>query len=750
MAVTISVYPGSSPDLREDILLKLSDTGGFTFSSDDGSMGVVMSTRRFLEILHKGVTPRQTPSVVLTPPPLSIQSTQHSSLHTLFTNSYRQTLAEGSSLTPLATHRGLVTQPRVISRLSLHFPSPLVFNHNAVINIVGEFIPNELLLVASLGKKFVPPILFDRERVLLDLSKIQTRDASLNGSLLMETISLVKSYTPQPLNETQKHIVHIFDVAKGFLNDNPNICISSADKGNISVVFDRQFYNQKINEHLSSSAVYQKVVASSHIGLIRRNHFLLSKLSDIGFLGREHIFRISSQETQTPMLYGVWKPFKGFSLRPILSSVNVVGNKLFQVLVDILNRLDHDNKYSLKNTSQLIKEVKALTLGPDDRLFSIDVVSMFTNIQPDLALSIILPKLSSVTNLCHETFKEIFTFVTKIATEFCCNGDTYKQVSGLPMGTKGSPVIASIVLTHIFDTILPNHQPVTYLKKYVDDTIFITTMENAHSILTSLNQFDPRIKFTMEEEGDTSSINFLDVTLLRESQTIITKWFCKPFSSNRLVNWYSEHEPHTIKNTAIRYISNMLFYSDIRFHDELMETAKTILFKNSFPSSSIDDFIIRAKEIVAFDIFGENDAENTQFFSTLAPIKVLSSINKLCLSNSTNIKYVNTYFDHNSGSSIFSQLKDPQNIDNLGNVIIRTSCKSCRFFRIVPVITPPILYKALKVTQLIHPFHPIRQHLSSSGHTDFRTKIERSCGSINETLRFTKLLCKKNKIPCPN
>lgn len=641
--------------------------------------------------------------------------------------------------------------PRVFERRSLNLSSPLVYNHSAVVNIAGDFIPDELLLVASLGRKFVPPIKFDRDRVLLDLAKLQSLEHNKeNDVFFTQAISLVNDYEPRPLNLTQKFIKHIFDVSKRFLIDNPNICVTGADKGNITVVYNRSFYNARMTEHLSDSSVYRLLGVSSHLSLIKRNYALLKKVSDTGFLHYQNILSIVSRETQFPMIYGVWKPHKDFSLRPIMSSLNVIGDKLFEVVVDILNKMDKDNPYSLLNTSELIEDIKQLKLKPNDRLFSIDVVSMFTNIQPEYALSIILSKISSFTNLSPVLFREIFLFVTKIATEFRFNGKVYKQVSGLPMGTKGSPVIASIVLTYLLDFVLPDHLPVTYLKKYVDDTILVTSKINALAIMTSLNKIDPRIKFTMEEENADHQINFLDVTLIRSPDlTITTKWFCKPYSSNRLVNWYSEHEPHTIHNTSVRYISNMLSYSDISFHKELIEKAKLILFKNSFPLPKIDDFIIKAMEVVAFNIIGENDADNTQFFSTLAPYHLLNSINKCSKSNLSNVKYVNTYSNSNSGSTIFSQIKDSPDVDLLSNIVVRVSCKECKFFRITPIITPLILYKALKLSKIFHPFNPIYQHLSISHHEGFKTSVERSCGSVRETLRHAEQLCKRLKVPIP-
>lgn len=688
-----------------------------TTGTNDSTSESAMSSSRFIELLLQA-----------SPPPLALS------------------VPDGYTTVPPEVVSPL---PHIFTKLSLSFPSPIIFNHSAVINIAGNHIPDELLLVASLGEKFVPPIPLDKNRIYLDLAKIQHRQ-QLDSSLFEQATKLVQDFNEKPFSSTQKHIKHIFDIAKTFLKDNPNINVSSADKGNISVIYDRNFYIHKMIEHLSNVSVYQSLSSTSHLGLIKRNFTLLSRLAQDGFLGRGRIQFIVAKETQYPLIYGQWKVHKNFGLRPIMACNNVIGNKLFDVIVDVLNKMDKDNSYSIKNSISLVQDIKLLKLKPDDRLFSIDVVSMFTNIQPELALSIILPRIHQFTTLSLDLFRDIFIFVTKFATEFQFEGKTFKQISGLPMGAIGSPVIASLVLTFILDHVLPNHEQVTFLKKFVDDTILITSKQNAQAILHSLNDFDSRIKFTMEEENENGHINFLDVTLIRHpDHTIGTKWFCKPFSSNRLVNWYSEHEPHTIRNTTTRMISNMISYSDISFHDEIRKFAELTLYKNSFPSERIGEFITKSMEIVAFNIIGENDAENTQFLSTLAPHPLLKAINACSRSNDSNVKYVNSFHSHNAGSYIFSQLKSPLELELLTDVVVRITCKQCKFFRIVPIITPLILYQALKLSKLFHPFNSILEHNNSSKHEGFKTKIEKNCKSTPETLRYTEQLCKRLNIPVP-
>ena len=40
---------------------------------------------------------------------------------------------------------------------------------------------------------------------------------------------------------------------------------------------------------------------------------------------------------------------------------------------------------------------------------------------------------------------------------------------------------------------------------------------------------------------DNNSINFLDIFLTKGDGNIITDWYCKAISSNRTLNYYSNH-----------------------------------------------------------------------------------------------------------------------------------------------------------------------------------------------------------------
>lgn len=92
--------------------------------------------------------------------------------------------------------------------------------------------------------------------------------------------------------------------------------------------------------------------------------------------------------------------------------------------------------------------------------------------------------------------------------------------------------------------------------------------------------------FTKENETD-CKINFLNLTLIREGNTVITRWFKKSFASGRLLNYMSSHKRTTILGTAIHFIKTVLILSDGRFYNENRGLVVETLRENNFPETLI-------------------------------------------------------------------------------------------------------------------------------------------------------------------
>jgi hypothetical protein len=77
-------------------------------------------------------------------------------------------------------------------------------------------------------------------------------------------------------------------------------------------------------------------------------------------------------------------------MRPVVNWRNAPTYKLAKFLSDILKQhITLPNAYNVKNTPQLIMDLKLIEINPNSRLASFDVSSMYTNIPTRYLRSII-------------------------------------------------------------------------------------------------------------------------------------------------------------------------------------------------------------------------------------------------------------------------------------------------------------------------------------------------------------------------
>ena len=93
----------------------------------------------------------------------------------------------------------------------------------------------------------------------------------------------------------------------------------------------------------------------------------------------------------------------------------------------------------------------------------------------------------------------------------------FRQVTGTPMGSPASVVIAEIVMQRIEQLIMPLiENQIMFWYRYVDDVITCVKIDHISSILDKINSVNNNIQFTMEEE-ENSVLNYLDLKITRNS-----------------------------------------------------------------------------------------------------------------------------------------------------------------------------------------------------------------------------------------
>jgi len=199
---------------------------------------------------------------------------------------------------------------------------------------------------------------------------------------------------------------------------------------------------------------------------------------------------------------------------------------------------------------------------------SFDVVSLFTNVPIDMVLEIInekWPYIEIHTNLPLSKFILSIKLVLE-STFFHFNNHVYKQTFGTPMGSPLSLVVANLILQSLELSILNDlmHKPIFYYR-YVDDIALSVPFFQLNSLLEKFNSFHHRLKFTMEMGGEEDRLNFLDLTIIKQDNTLIFDWFRKPIFSGRFLNYHSHH-PFTHKRGTMYNLIDRVRLSYPEFH----------------------------------------------------------------------------------------------------------------------------------------------------------------------------------------
>jgi len=244
------------------------------------------------------------------------------------------------------------------------------------------------------------------------------------------------------------------------------------------------------------------------------------------------------------------------------------------------------------------------------------------------------------------------------------------------MGSPLSPVVADLVMQRLECTVISslNIRP-TFYYRYVDDIILLAPPHYLSVLLDTFNSFHPRLSFTMEVGGDI--LNFLDLTLIRENDRLISNWYTKPTFSGRFLNFFSQHPLAHKKGTIISLIDRVLLLSHPMFHNENLDFVVKVLLENGYPLHLIFS-TIRRRLYYRLNHGSEGhrkDEPNTIPFFT---IPFVSSIAGKFLKYFKNISFVNLAFTCCNKLNNFIRVhKD--NLPSLSrpNVVYKIDCSNC-------------------------------------------------------------------------
>ena len=212
----------------------------------------------------------------------------------------------------------------------------------------------------------------------------------------------------------------------------------------------------------------------------------------------------------------------------------------------ILQPLVKTSPHTINNTNAFLTNIKDLKLEPDEILISFDVVSLFTSIPLGTGKRITNELLTNDelwqtrTKLDKHDILELLDLC--LSTEFSFQNCYYRQISGTPMGSPLSSILAEAVMQDLEKRSVTNNNDIKTWNRYVDDILAAVKKDKIDDILHTISNTIENIKFTKEEEKN-SQLAYLVVLLARtDDGTINTQVYCKKTHTEKMLNFNSNHQ----------------------------------------------------------------------------------------------------------------------------------------------------------------------------------------------------------------
>ena len=461
---------------------------------------------------------------------------------------------------------------------------------------------------------------------------------------------------------------------KKFLKNNKDLLILNADKGNTTVAMNKCDYNLRMVNIVGDSDTYELSNRDPTTRLQVTNNKLVEDLFKLKIISCSEKNKFKTNISTAPRLYGVPKIHKEqIPLIPICF-VNSPSYELCKYVTDILKKVTENSKYNVKDSLHFRERIKNLKILDNEKLISLDVVSLFPSIPIDVALDIIEEKwniISEYTKIKKNLFLRILRFCIVENRYFKYNNKIYIQKKGLPMGSPASPIVADIVMEKLLDSCIDKlDEKPKIITKYVDDLFCIVKNSSVDNILSTFNSFHDDINFTIEEEC-ISKIPYLDTLIIRNGNNLLMDWYQKPTASGRIINYYSKHPRRIIINTARNLIERVLRISDKEFHENNIEKIKNILRDNNYPIQLSCKLIGQYKNRYNLNT---RTVTEPKIYKSLTYVPLISErLEKSKFSNDK--KYSMAHSTYNTLCRLFSKTKDKINKFEMSNLVYKIPCR---------------------------------------------------------------------------
>ncbi|XP_036347364.1 uncharacterized protein LOC118756725, partial [Rhagoletis pomonella] len=230
---------------------------------------------------------------------------------------------------------------------------------------------------------------------------------------------------------------------------NNNVITTKADKGNTTVLMNRDEYIQKTEQLIKETRCRKlaKDPTEEYQATIKET---IKKATKI--IKPNQIHTLTIMNPSAPPMNALPKIHKlGTPMRPIINHRSAPSYKLSKHLKTILkDNLRLPNKYTISNTTELIEKIKDSAITMDTKLVSFDIKDLYPSIPItetiDIVFKILIEKTGNreiaveITNTLRTTLHQNY---------FKFNNNIYMQTNGLGMGNPTSAILMEVFMQNL-------------------------------------------------------------------------------------------------------------------------------------------------------------------------------------------------------------------------------------------------------------------------------------------------------------
>lgn len=402
------------------------------------------------------------------------------------------------------------------------------------------------------------------------------------------------------------------------LKNNRSIVIKPADKGSAVVIMDRYAYIMEAERQLNQEEYYEKLSEPIFLKTVPVIRDILTKLREEGFINKKQETYLMGPDEPRPRYFYLlpkihkdphtWSvPFEMPPGRPIVSDCGSETQATAEYVEYFLNPISTRHPSYIRDTYDFIEKIKNLSLPPDCFLFTIDIDSLYTNIETPAGMEAVREwfiRFPDKNRPEDAILKLLEINLTKNDFEF--NSKHYLQVKGTAMGKKFAPSYANIFMARWEEKALAAWQfkPFSYFR-FLDDIwgVWTGTEEYFKQFADHLNNFHRsiKIKYTLDRAG----VNFLDTVTYKgkgfvETGKLDVRVYFKDTDTHALLHKSSYHPKHTFRGIVKSQVQR--FHRICTQPEDFLEAKSTLFsalrkrgYSRSFLRSCEDRFLEKRK-----------------------------------------------------------------------------------------------------------------------------------------------------------